>query len=299
MSYSRYQAFAVAAEQKSLAKAAEILGYTQSGVSHLIRSLEEELGSTLLRRSRAGTYLTSEGAYLLPYVETMLRAWNDTVQTASNLKGLTAGSLSVGTFSSVAVHLLPDIIAAWHDAYPGVDILVKNGDYASIETALLEGKLDCAFVTMPSKREFNVDVLANDRLLAIVSESSPLADKKELAIRELDGVSFIVPCEGSQYDIGRLFQLAQIQPDIRFELGDDYAAIELVRRDLGVTILPALVMLDMRVDGIKKIPIVDTHRQIGIATDARRTLSPAVQLFLGCVRNVTSRLAKEKELFIE
>lgn len=293
MSYVKYRAFAVAAEQKSLAKAAKILGYTQSGVSHLIRALEEELGLTLLQRSRAGTYLTSDGAYLLPYVQTMLRAWNDTIQTAANLKGLTAGSLSVGTFSSVAVHILPSVLAAWHEKYPGVEILVKNGNYAAIETALLEGKLDCAFVTMPSKREFNIRVLANDRLLAIVSENSPLADKKEISIPELADVPFIVPCEGSEYDIGRLFQLTRIQPNVRFDLGDDYAAIELVRRDLGVTILPALVMLDMPVDGIRKIPIEGTHRQIAIATDERRTLSPAVRLFLDCVQQVTASLSKE------
>ena len=61
MSIKKYEAFVKIVEVGSLTRAAEELGYTQSGVSHMISALEEDFGFVLLRRSRAGVQLTEEG----------------------------------------------------------------------------------------------------------------------------------------------------------------------------------------------------------------------------------------------
>ena len=120
MSTSKYRAFVVTAELRNITRAADKLGYTQSGVSHLIGSLEAELGVPLLIRSKSGTVLTPEGTALLPYAQRFLELEEDIRNKASDLRGLTVGTLRIGTFSSVAIHLLPRILSRFQERYPGV-----------------------------------------------------------------------------------------------------------------------------------------------------------------------------------
>lgn len=91
-------------ELGSLTKAADALGFTQSGVSHAISSLEEELGFTLLLRGRSGVRLTPNGEQLLKPIREMLN-WNEQLkQVAASIHGLETGTVRIGTFTSVSVH---------------------------------------------------------------------------------------------------------------------------------------------------------------------------------------------------
>ena len=58
----------------SFSKASEVVGYTQSGLTHLVDSLERDIGLTLIKRDRNGVSLTSEGMELMPYIREFLRA---------------------------------------------------------------------------------------------------------------------------------------------------------------------------------------------------------------------------------
>ena len=58
----------------SLSKAAEVVGYTQSGLTHLFDSLERDIGLTLIQRDHSGISLTAAGKELMPYIREFLRA---------------------------------------------------------------------------------------------------------------------------------------------------------------------------------------------------------------------------------
>jgi DNA-binding transcriptional LysR family regulator len=178
MAESRYQAFAAAAEEHSLTRAAEKLGYTQSGVSHLIDSLEEELGLKLLVRAKSGTRLTDAGEELLPYVRRLLAAAEDVSGKAGELKGLDTGRVRVGTFSSVAIQWLPELLRGFGEKYPGIETVIFNDTYSAVEDALLGGRVDCAFVPLPSRPEFKTVFLASDRLMAILPGGDKLAKRR-------------------------------------------------------------------------------------------------------------------------
>lgn len=72
MNLSQYEAFVKAAEAGTMTKAAEELGYTQSGLTRALNSLEEKCGFKLLMRGRNGVQLTTEGELILPYIRTVL-----------------------------------------------------------------------------------------------------------------------------------------------------------------------------------------------------------------------------------
>lgn len=286
MSNRKYRAFVAAANRKNITRAAEALGYTQSGVSHLLAALEEELGLPLLTRSNLGTDLTPEGAQLLPFAQALLEAEDRLSQQAEALRSLQTGTLRIATFSSAAIHLLPHLLDRYRAQYPGVKVSVLNGGYADVEQALLLQQADCGFVSVPSRPDLRVTVLMEDRLLVILSPQDPRSTRELLTPADLGSGVFIVPAEGRNYNIGKLFASAQVVPQSQLEILDDYTAVELVRRGLGFTILPELLVRNMPMHGLRAVPLQGPARQIGIATLRSRQPSPAVRAFLALVREL-------------
>lgn len=280
MANSKYSAFLCAAENSSITKAADILGYTQSGVSHLVAALEEELGIVLLQRGKSGTTPTKEGEELLPYVQRVLAAERDLEAAAAHMRKLETGRLTIGTFSSVAISCLPSLIRAFKAKHGGIEISVKSGTYADIEQDLATGKVDCGFVTLPTKGEFTSFPIMKDRLMAIVKSTDPIAKLACVAPKHLAKEDFIVPAEGTDYDVGKLFGAAGIKLKTGFVMNDDYAAVAMVGSGLGVTVLPELMAKSIIARGVSAVPIESSERTIGIAVSKNRHISPAVREFI-------------------
>lgn len=295
MSNSKYAALCAAVETGSLTRAAERLGYTQSGVSHLIRTLEDELGFALLVRARGGVVLTDEGQRLMPYIRQVLAAERDISRLSAELRGLSSGVVRVGTFSSVAVAWMPGLIHRFGALHPGVRIEVFNATYAPLELALAQDQVDCAFVTLPSRDEFAVTPLFRDRLMAVVRADAPLAVRAGVTAKELAALPYIVPAEGTDYDAGKVFTSMGAAPRVRFDVGDDYAAAAMVRKGLGFTILPELLLQGMELDAVRAIPLENSARCIALAVNRARYLSPAAQSFVAFVRETVPLLAPAAE----
>ena len=100
MSYSKYAVFLKVAELGSMSKAAMYCNYSQSAVSQIISSLEDDLQMTLLNRSQSGVTLTTE--QMLPYIKRLRDAADSVYEQAAKLKGLEVGHIRIGTFSSVS-----------------------------------------------------------------------------------------------------------------------------------------------------------------------------------------------------
>ena len=99
MAIQKYQAFVKVAELGSITKAAEAMGYTQSAVSRMIADLEDEWNLNLLRRSRGGLSLSSDGVMLLPYIKEMCSRFEALQEQANALKGLETGFIRIGSCS--------------------------------------------------------------------------------------------------------------------------------------------------------------------------------------------------------
>lgn len=110
MSITKYQMFLKTAACGNFSKAAQALNFTQSGVSHAVQSLEEELGVTLLSRNRGGVVLTADGRAVLPKIEKLCTAHHALMQTVEGLKNMDSGLVKIGTFSSVSAQRLPRIL---------------------------------------------------------------------------------------------------------------------------------------------------------------------------------------------
>lgn len=121
MNIQKYMAFIKTVECGSFTKAAEILNYSQSGISRMIGDLEKEWKVSLLERNRTGVKLTSDGTKLLPYARNVCEEYMKLQMQVDDLNGLQSGLIRIGTISSIATHWLPNIIAEFQKKYPNIN----------------------------------------------------------------------------------------------------------------------------------------------------------------------------------
>ena len=284
MNITKYQTFLRVVELGSLTRAAEDLGYTQSGVSHIINSLEEELGFKLLLRSRAGVKLTADGERVLPAVRGILNGVNQLNQIVDAIRGLDTGLIRVGTFTSVAVHWLPGMIKAFQEQYPRIEFQLLNGDYHDVERWLQDGSIDVGFVTLPSPTDCRIIPLRQDRLLAILPKDHPKAKLDRFPLSEIGGEAFISLLKNSDHDARRAMEVAGVKPNIKFTMKDDYAIIAMVENGLGISIVPELLLQGHTENLCAMELFPSAKRTIALACPEASVQSPAVLAFVDCAQ---------------
>lgn len=264
----------------SLTAAAEQSGYTQSALSHIIASMEKEFGFALFSRSKAGVSLTQDGERMLPYIRDAVNRADIALQTAAEIKGLKSGRVRIGAFSSIAICRLPAMIREFNCKYPNIELDVRVDTYRVLEEWLTNGEIDCCFISDAALKEMEFTKLAEDRLLALLPDRHMLSSKEKLTAEDIAGMDFIVPGEGSNYDIGRFFRSEGIRPRVRFAVSDDYAAAAMVKQGLGMTILPELIL--EAIGGSFNVMELEPEciRSIGIATRRNAPVLPACKAFI-------------------
>lgn len=280
MNLQKYMAFVKAVEYGSFTRAAEILNYSQSGISRMIHDLESDWQVVLLERSKSGVRLTSDGLSLLPYAQNVCREYEKLQTQVDELQGLVFGLIRIGTFSSVATHWLPNIIREFQKDYPQIDYEFLLGDYTEIEKWILEGRVDCGFLRLPTHPDFEAIFLEKDDLLAILPEGHPLATLDEIPLEKLCREPFMLLEKGGKTEISEIFERAHLTPRIHFTTWDDYAIMSMVESGLGVSILPRLILRRSPYRIVAKRLSVPASRDIGLALRNKKTVSLATKRFL-------------------
>lgn len=280
----KYMAFIKTVEYGSFTKAAEILNYSQSGVSRMINDLEKEWNITLLERSRAGVSLTSDGSRLLAHAKSLCDEYQKLQMEVDDLHGVQSGLIRIGTFSSVATHWLPNIIRAFQKDYPGIDYELLLGDYTEIETWIAEGRVDCGFLRLPTNPDFETISLCKDRLLAVLPEGHRLTECEKVPVAELCGEPFMLLEKGARAEVSEIFERNGLTPRVRFTTWDDYAIMSMVESGLGVSILPELILKRIPYRIVAKELNVPACREIAFALRDQKTAPLAVKRFVEYLR---------------
>ncbi|WP_201780235.1 LysR family transcriptional regulator [Acetobacterium bakii] len=280
MNIQKYIAFVKTVECGSFTKAAKLLDYSQSGISRMINDLETEWKITLLERNHSGVRLTSDGLKLLPYAKRLCLEYEKLHMQIDELHGLQSGLIRIGTFSSVATHWLPNIIKAFQKKHPNIAYELLLGDYTEIESWILEGRVDCGFLRLPTTPELETIFLEQDRLLVILPENHPLADCERFPIDALCNDPFMLLEKGAKAEISEIFERHNLEPLTHFTTWDDYAIMSMVESGLGISILPELILQRLPYQIIIKELEIPAYRRIGLAMKDRKSASLAVKRFI-------------------
>lgn len=282
MESEKCRALLCAVDRGSITAAAEAMGYTVSGVSRMLAALESEMGVALLRRGREGVAPTRECLRLLPYMRALVAQAEQCRQEAGELRGVLAGSISIGTFSSVATHWLPDMFCAFQKDYPDIDFELLTGDYSEIERWVLEGRVDFGFLRLPTQLPLKTVLVARDELMVALPEGHPLTRLEQVPVELLAEQPFIMLDKGGSHDrdIMQVFDQSGVAPRVRFTTLDDYAIMSMVEHGLGVSILHRMVLRRIPYHIALRPLARPAFRQIGLAMRQGNSLSPAAKRFL-------------------
>ena len=280
LSIVKYTAFLKVVEYQSLTKAADALGYTQPGISHMILSLEKELGLQLLLRRKDGVFPTEASENLLHYMRQIVENDRKLKETASQLCGLEIGSLNVGCFHSMSVQWLPSIIRQYLEQHPGIHISIHEGVHSDLSKWLLDGTVDLALMSLPVPENIGFIPLTKDPILAVVPRDHPLAQHPTVPVDELLNYPFISPIKGADEDVWLVLNGEKRKPDIRFRIKGDQSIIAMIGKGLGVSLLPQLTLGQLPETVVAQKLEWPHFRSLGIAVNPRTYSSPAAKAWI-------------------
>ena len=296
MNILQYTALIKTLERGTLSKAAEELGYTQSGLSRMINSLEEEMGIKVIERDRNGVRLTPEGEILVPYIRGVISAQSSLEQAAGKIKGMHLGLIRVGTFNSASAQWLPKLIKEFTDMYPDVKFELIHGTDEETRNLAESGRVDLTFTDYPNKGVLEEEFLISDPIFAIFSAKDPHAGLSSLPLEKLEELPYIALNEGVDDEITRILTLNEINLNPRFIESDDHAVVAMVEQGLGTSLMSEMMLQGFRAD-IARVPLdPPAYRKIGIAYRKREDLSLAAEAFLEHIKDWIRRNYPEEYL---
>ena len=294
VSVNKYQMFLKTVECGSFSKAAVEMSFTQSAVSHAVQALENELNITLLSRNRGGVVLTADGRALLPRIEKLCAAHHELMQSAAELNGMDAGFVRVATFSSVSAQWLPSILKSFGERYPNIEFEVVTGDYyGQSEDWILQGKVDCGFLRLPSVKHLQTYALYRDELQVILPCGHPLADSDPFPAASLSTEPFIFLEEGQDYEISAALDKMGLRPNVKYTAREDRTMLAMVSKGLGISLLPELMVRHSPYPVVACRAPERFYRNIGIAVKDKKALSAATRRFVDYVRGWVAENGEE------
>ena len=284
MDSKKLEALAVAAEQGSFTRAAQQLGYTQSGLTHMMNSLEKDIGFALLVRDRTGIRLTAAGERVFPMIQDVLRSGEILEQEIRRINIRREETIRVAAYASIAMHWLPEIIQRFRDNHPDVTVDIQMGSVEEVYRWVREDKVDMCFASRQEGINLEWTHLRDDPLLVILPPDYDLRGCDSLHIRCLQGMDFLMPSLGFHLDIMRA--LGDVQPNIRETQVSDSVIISMVEHGLGVSVLSELVLKGRR-DNVVAVPMdPPAVRELGIAVRSKKELRPMARRFITEAREI-------------
>ena len=292
MTFTQLEIFALIAELKSFTATAEKLGISQSAVSHALKSLEQQWGINLISRTQSDIELTTTGQQLLTHVKELLSISDTLEKEVAAIHGLNEGTLRIGSFgASSSIYLLPEILETFRQRYPKIEIYIDEGEDKEVAQWLLERRIEVGFLIMPDER-FDTFPLIEDRFVALIPNSYPLAQQLYIDPAQLENCPFIMTMAGSRYQVELILKNFNVKPDIKFYVSQILSIVSMVHNQLGVSIVSDMVitkeLLSLYPNVIKRPFKPNLKRSIGLAVKNKKHISPAVKAFIKVAQEVWS-----------
>lgn len=217
-------------------------------------------------------------------VRELLAVNEQLTQTVSNINGLETGHLCIATFASISRSWLPQVIFAFKQKYPGIEIELLEGGTDDIVGWVENSQADLGLLSKKRASSLRWTPLYEDALMAILPKDYPVNGREAIPMKEIEKWPFIISAEGVDYDVHNAIQKAGITPDIRYTSTDDHTVISMVSNNLGVSILPNLVIGTAQ-SKILALPLEPYFsRELGIGARADSGLSPAARKFAQTIK---------------
>jgi DNA-binding transcriptional LysR family regulator len=304
--------FLTVVQRGSMAKAAQQLGVTQPAVSRVIAELEHTLGVRLLERSAKGVEPSAYGRALLRRSTVAFDELRQSIRDIEFLAEPATGEVRIGCSEMVAAAILPAVIQRFSQAYPQVVLHVEQlGSHTASQTLELpelhERSLDIAMLLLakPSADEpfvegVNVEVLFLDKLVVAAGKHTAWANRRKIALSELAGERWILsgPHSWNFAELANAFHACGVNmPKINLVTLSTHLRVNLLAAGSFIATFPNSVLQSYGERfSLKILPVHLPVRPwpVALVTLKGRILTPAVERFIECAREVTKSFTRPK-----
>lgn len=221
-----------AIELGSMSKAAEEFSYTPSALSHILNSIESEIGSRIIKRTHVGIEVYDDKVDIIDKLRQIVELKNQILNMAC--ESANRKIITIGTYSSLSKYVLPRIIKGFKKMYPDIDIKIIVDD--KLADVCDKGIADVLFGEKIEKHELIWEELMTDPYVAVAPESYNKTTEN-VSRKELSENTFIMAMDGR---ISEYMSQCKIDDVISINSHDDSSVIQLVKEGMGVAILPEL-----------------------------------------------------------
>lgn len=292
MDISRFEVFLNAVECGSFSRVAMQMGYTQSGVSHMMKGLETELGFPLFIRTKDGVVPTQDAENIMPNIRALVNANSNLEETVSNITGLKHGMLRIGAYTSITIMILLPILQKFHKDFSHIHYDIIEGTTNDLSKKLNENQIDIGFF---SKQACNDQLkyypIMEDEFMAIAPKQFAVAQKKYFDLKtDVEDNHLLIPNIDGEYETVEIVRDAGITFDDTFSTNDTYATMSMVEKGLGISLVSKLVLQSHPVN-VAALPLEKPkYRTLGMFVPS--TISPSTRKFVSyCKQMMPSIIA--------
>lgn len=287
--------FAALAETLHFGKAAKLCNVSQPALSMQIKDLEAHLGVTLVERSPTKLLLTFEGQEIAKRARNILMSVQDLSELVSHHRHPLAGRLRLGVIPSIGPYLLPKLLPAVHQAYPKLELSLRESQTEALVGDLQDGHLDLLILALPVEPdEICSMALFEDHFSVALPEDHKLVGRKTIAQEELSGEHLLLLEEGHCLR-DQALAVCQTANTDEFRASSLATVVQMVANGYGVTILPELALSTEIGDAgpIQIVPFTEPvpFRTIGLAW---RRSTPHKKEFVELGEFIEARFAGSK-----
>ena len=241
VTFKQLRYFDALARELHFGRAAEMCSVTQPALSMQIHELEQTLGLTLVERTRSGVQLTDKGSLLAQRASRILGEVRDLVTFAQQSSQTLTGPLRLGVIPTLAPYILPPLLPLLRDAYPALELFVRETQTQPLTDELLDGKLDVVMLALPVKNpDLENHPLFEDRFLLALPKSRKLPGKVKASREMVENERLLLLEEGHCLRDQALSycNLQQVNMVNTFGASSLATIVELVSAGFGITLLP-------------------------------------------------------------
>ncbi|WP_241609662.1 LysR family transcriptional regulator [Rosenbergiella australiborealis] len=304
MNYSLRQLriFVAVAEQQSFSRAGELIGLSQSAVSHAVKELEQTLSLRLIDRTTREVVLTLAGKQLASRMALLIDDMDSLIKGLHSYGEQRTGTVRVAASQTISAQLMPHCLAACQQRYPDIRLLLQDSVQQSVVQAVRQEEVDFGIVIeLQNTGDFETQPILQDPFLLLCREDDPLAQQSSVTWCDIAQRQCVLQdyASGSRVLIDAIFQQQGAYPDVVQQVGHPSTLFTMVDAGIGISILPALALpLPRESELVVRHIEPERGRLLTLIRRRNRSLTPSAEVIWQLVVEQAQQLAKRRKISV-
>ncbi|MDF2786771.1 MAG: LysR family transcriptional regulator [Pantoea eucrina] len=293
--------FVAVARQRSFSQAGQLIGLSQSAVSHSVKELEAEIGVRLLDRTTREVLLTGAGQQLATRLTRLLEELNTTLLDVRSYGEQRSGTVRVAASQTPSAHLMPQCLASTQQHYPDIRVILHDRVQQAVLQSVRNAEVDFGIVIGPlGDAEFDAEEILQEPFLLLCHQNDALAQTETVTWAMLTDRNMVLQdyASGSRMLVDAILQQLAIGVNVVQEIGHPATLYPMVEAGIGISILPALALpLPSGRKLVVRRLYPEMNRSLMLIKRKNRSLTPAAEAVWQEVRQQAALLTHNRSLY--